>query len=117
MPSTSQECFPEIPTIAETCSDKIKNYGEQGIDCGGPCENKCSLFASAGSAVLGTVDAGKEFVFKNMFGSILRIILSIGGFVLIIGGIIAGRFFFKKKLDLKKLDRAIDNLSKKPAKK
>ncbi len=24
-----------------TCSDKIKNQGEEGIDCGGPCPNKC----------------------------------------------------------------------------
>jgi len=24
-----------------TCSDGIKNQGEQGVDCGGPCQNVC----------------------------------------------------------------------------
>ena len=24
-----------------TCSDGVKNQGEQGIDCGGPCQNAC----------------------------------------------------------------------------
>ena len=26
----------------ETCSDKIQNQNEKGIDCGGVCPNKCS---------------------------------------------------------------------------
>ena len=25
-----------------TCSDKIKNQGEEGVDCGSPCPNKCA---------------------------------------------------------------------------
>lgn len=26
-----------------TCSDGIKNQGEEGIDCGGPCPNRCKM--------------------------------------------------------------------------
>lgn len=26
-----------------TCVDAVQNHGEQGIDCGGPCEKMCSL--------------------------------------------------------------------------
>lgn len=26
-----------------TCSDKIQNQGEEGIDCGGPCPKKCAV--------------------------------------------------------------------------
>jgi len=34
-PEQSRNC--EIPAIRESCSDKIQNQGETGIDCGGPC--------------------------------------------------------------------------------
>ena len=27
--------------VAPTCTDKIRNNGEIGIDCGGPCSLKC----------------------------------------------------------------------------
>ena len=31
------------PRIVSKCFDNHKNYGETGVDCGGPCEKKCSL--------------------------------------------------------------------------
>ena len=28
-----------VVLVAETCHDGIENQGEDGVDCGGPCEN------------------------------------------------------------------------------
>ena len=30
-------------TLVPTCSDNIKNQGEEGIDCGGPCSEECGI--------------------------------------------------------------------------
>ncbi len=116
IPAMTQSCV-----VPETCFDGVKNQNETGIDCGGPCEQKCSIFTIVGSAVSGPLDAGKKFFVEGMFGNVTRMVISIGVFVLIIGAFIAfellkrrGKFSFdkKKKIDLKKLDEAIDNLPK-----
>ncbi len=108
MPEISQSCVVEIK---ETCSDGIKNQGEAGIDCGGPCENKCSIFTIVGSAISGPVGAGKDFVLKGMFGSKTKIIISVSVFVLITGMVVAFVLFKKGILKL-----PLKNSSKKEVK-
>ena len=41
-------CDPTEPTLPanETCSDEIKNQGEAGIDCGGPCVQCFDCFSN-----------------------------------------------------------------------
>ncbi len=108
MPETSQSCVVEIK---ETCSDGIKNQGEAGIDCGGPCEDKCSIFTIVGSAISGPVGAGKDFVLKGMFGSKTKIIISVSVLVLV-AGIVVAFVLFKKGI----LKLPLKNSSKKEVK-
>ena len=93
MPETSQTC---VVAITETCSDGIKNQDETGVDCGGVCK-KCSFFTIVGSVINGPLDAGKDFVFKEIFGNTTKTIIAIGSLVLVIGGIVCFKIFKKKK--------------------
>jgi hypothetical protein len=86
----SQECVVEIK---ETCSDKIKNQDETGIDCGGKCK-QCSLFTIVGSVISGTV--GSVFADKT------RIFIFLGVIFLAVAGFFVFRFFSKKKKKTKK---------------
>jgi hypothetical protein len=92
MPVTSQSCVVEV---VETCFDGIKNQGEQGIDCGGPCEKKCSVFTIMGSAISGPIDAGKDFVLTGMFGSKGKTIISVSILVLVAGMVVVFVLFKK----------------------
>ncbi len=103
----SQAC---VVKIKETCSDGIKNQNETGIDCGGICEKKCSFLTMVGSAITGPINVGKEFVLKNMFSNITRTAISVGVLVVFAGGIAIGAFFLRKRRNIKKLDKIIDNL-------
>jgi|WetSurMetagenome_2_1015567.scaffolds.fasta_scaffold09261_3 hypothetical protein len=85
----SQACVVEIK---ETCSDKIKNQDETGIDCGGKCK-KCGFFTIVGSVVSGTVN--------SVLGNQTRIFIFSGVLLVIIAGFFAFKFFFKKKKRLK----------------
>ncbi len=68
-PSLSQACKVIIEEteviIEETCFDKKKNQDEEGIDCGGVCEERCSVFTMVGSVVSGPIESGKEFFQQN----------------------------------------------------
>ena len=87
-PESSQSC--QMP---ETCSDGIKNQDEGGIDCGGVCEKKCSLFTIMGNAVNVPINSSKQFIEDNKIVS-----FSILGFIaLIIVWIIIVKVFLKKK--------------------
>jgi hypothetical protein len=88
MPATSQACVVEIK---ETCSDKIKNQNETGIDCGGVCK-KCSIFTIVGSAISGPIDSlGKVFSNKT------NIFIFSGILVLAIVGFFVFKIFKKRK--------------------
>jgi hypothetical protein len=88
----SQAC---TVVIKETCSDKIKNQGETGIDCGGPCK-KCGIFTIVGSAISGTIN--------SVLGNKTRALIFSGVAFVLVAGFISYRLFFrkKKKLQLKK---------------
>lgn len=60
MPSISQDCV-----VEETCFDGIKNQNEKGIDCGGVCERRCSIFTILGSVIEGPMEQSKEFILEN----------------------------------------------------
>lgn len=94
----STESRPCEIVIEETCFDGIQNQDEQGIDCGGSCEKKCSFLTMVGSAVSGPIDAGKKFVLEGMFGNIPRTIISIIILVFLIGGAITLVILSKKKI-------------------
>jgi hypothetical protein len=81
----SQACVEEIK---ETCSDKIKNQDETGIDCGGKCK-KCGFFTIVGSVVSGTVN--------SVLGNKTRIFIFAGSLLVLVGGFFAFKFFSKKR--------------------
>jgi hypothetical protein len=81
----SQACT--VPII-ETCSDKIKNQDETGIDCGGKCK-KCGFFTIVGSAISGTVN--------SVLGNKTRALIFSGALFLVIAGFVCFRLFIKKK--------------------
>ncbi|MDD5012248.1 MAG: hypothetical protein PHQ66_01205 [Candidatus Nanoarchaeia archaeon] len=92
IPTTSQAC------TSETCSDKIKNQDETGVDCGGSTCKKCGgFFTIVGSSISGAINASTDFVLKGMFGSLPKAIISIFVLAFIIGGIIVARLFVLKK--------------------
>jgi hypothetical protein len=88
------ETAPVIP--AETCEDGIKNQDEVGVDCGGVCSKRCSIFTLAGSVVNGPVESGKQF-FTNLFSNKTRMYLILGGVVVLAAGLVSYLVFFKKK--------------------
>ncbi len=56
-PEETQDC------MLDTCSDKIKNYGEVGIDCGGPCKPcKASDFITGGAIALKATEGPNPFL-------------------------------------------------------
>ncbi len=93
----SLSCTEGSETIAEetseTCSDGMMNQDEQGIDCGGVCEQKCSFFTIMGDAVNVPINSSKEFVqnHKAISFSILGVI------VLAVSWIVCVKVFLKKK--------------------
>ncbi len=87
-PSLVQSC--EMP---ETCFDGIQNQDEKGIDCGGVCEQKCSVFTIIGNTVETPINLLKEKVFINKTRTILLIV----GLVVIVGGFVALEIFHKKR--------------------
>jgi len=89
-PGLSQSC--EI-VIEETCFDEIQNQDEEGVDCGGVCEKKCSVFTIVGSVISGPIDSGRQFFQKNK--TISFIIL--GVMVLGVAGLVTFRAWKKKK--------------------
>lgn len=87
-PILSQTC--EV-IVEETCFDGIKNQDEEGIDCGGVCEQKCSTLT--GSAI-SPIESGKEFLQKNK-----TIVFIISGFlVLALAGFLTFSVLKKKKI-------------------
>jgi len=106
MPETSQSCT--FTNEEETCSDGIKNQDEEGIDCGGSCDKKCS--SVTGSAI-SPIEAGKKFILEGMFGNLTRGIISVSILVFLIGGSITLFVLSKKKIiSIKEL---IDKVNKK----
>lgn len=97
IPATSQSCV-----MKETCFDKIKNQNESGVDCGGPCKNKCGFFTLVGNAISGP---------KGVFSNITKVIVFIGVFVLLLGGI-ASLIIFKKKKNLNDIKNLFKKLFK-----
>jgi len=97
MPALAQECTPP-----ETCSDGIKNQNEGGIDCGGSCEKKCSIFTIVGGAVRDLPETGKQFFKEKILNKILanktRTFIIIGAVTTLIIGFFAFRFFSKRKV-------------------
>ena len=93
IPTTSQPC--EV-IITETCSDKIKNQDEKGIDCGGVCK-KCGFLTIVGNTISGQVEVGKNFVLKGMFGNVTKTIISVSSMVLVIAGIVCFTIFKKRR--------------------
>ncbi len=89
-PDEIQDC--EI-IIKETCFDGVMNQNEKGIDCGGICEQKCSIFTIIGSVVDGPIESSKEFFSENK-KTISFIIL--GFFIFLVGGFFVLKIFFKK---------------------
>lgn len=85
-PSLSQAC-----KMPETCFDKIKNQNEKGVDCGGICDKKCSIFSIIGSVIEGPVESSKNFFSNN---KTLIIILSSSLFL--IAGTCGFIFLWKK---------------------
>jgi len=85
----SQACVVEIK---ETCTDKIKNQGETGVDCGGSCK-KCGLFTIVGSAISGT--------FNSVLKDKTKIMIFSGVLFILIAGFVYHRFFFRKKKKFK----------------
>jgi len=95
-PSLSQECEVIIEEaeviIKETCVDEIKNQDEEGIDCGGVCEKRCSVFTMVGSVISGPIESGKEFFQKNK----TIVIIILGFMVLGAGGFLTFEVLKKK---------------------
>ncbi len=89
-PSTSEACQP-----TETCADGIQNQNEEGIDCGGPCETKCTrnIFTIIGSAVAGPFETGKTFFQKEILGNKTRSFIVLGVIVALIAGLVVVRKF------------------------
>ena len=97
IPSTSQAC---IVPIVENCSDKIKNQGETGVDCGGPCK-KCGIFTIVGSAIsgpLGSIGTSMQKIFSNK----TNIFIASGALAFVVCGFFTFRFFRKHKLKIVK---------------
>jgi hypothetical protein len=93
IPSTSQACT--VP-IVETCSDKIKNQDETGIDCGGVCK-KCGIFTIVGSAIsgpIGSIGTSMQKIFSNK----TNIFIASGALAFVVCGFFAFKFFRKHKL-------------------
>ena len=88
IPATSQACVVEIK---ETCSDKIKNQSETGVDCGGVCK-KCSIFSMVGGVINGPLGS-----IEKVFSNKTNIFIASGAFVLVIGGFVCFKIFKKKK--------------------
>jgi len=88
MPATSQAC---VVPILETCSDKIKNQNETGVDCGGPCK-KCSIFNMVGGVINGPLGSVGKF-----FSNKTNIFITSGAFVLVIGGFVCFKIFKKRR--------------------
>ena len=86
-PSESQSC-----TMPETCEDGMKNQDEQGIDCGGVCEERCSIFTIVGNAVNIPFNSSKQFVkeHKALSFSVLGVV------ALAVSWIVIAKFVFKK---------------------
>jgi hypothetical protein len=82
-PSLSQSCgaiFGET-LEEETCFDGTKNQDEEGVDCGGVCEARCS--GITGGAI-SPIESGKEFFRKNKTIVIiisLVLVLALAGFL------------------------------------
>ncbi len=55
-----------------TCSDAVRNQGEEGIDCGGPCPDLCIAFASPGDSIF---EPFKNF--DKMRVAVIGLVLSI----------------------------------------
>jgi hypothetical protein len=87
-PAVSQSC--QMP---ETCSDGIENQDEKGIDCGGVCEQKCSIFTIMGNAVNVPVNSSKQFVQDNKIISFSIL----GIMVLAVSWVFVAKFALKKK--------------------
>jgi len=88
IPATSQACVVEITA---TCSDKIKNQNETGVDCGGPCK-KCGFFTMVGGVVNGPLGSVGKF-----FSNKTNIFIVSGAFILVVGGFVCFKVFKKKK--------------------
>lgn len=103
-PAISQSC-----EVAETCFDGIQNQDEKGIDCGGVCEEKCSVFTIVGSAISGSFGSSADF-FKDHKGFSFSIL---GVAVLFVSWMLVAKFAFKEKNLLFFLDK-IKFFKKKP---
>ena len=78
----------------KTCSDKIKNQGEEGIDCGGPCI-ECKTEVPSATSISGII-----------------VIALTGGFLIILLGVIWLIMIYlskKKTLDKIAKKRGIDS--------
>lgn len=84
---------PETVETPETCFDGMMNQDEEGIDCGGVCEQRCSFFTIMGNAVNVPINSSKEFIQNNkaISFSLLGII------VLAVSWIVCVKVFLKKK--------------------
>ncbi len=87
-PELSQACAPP-----ETCEDGLKNQDEVGVDCGGVCEKRCSIFVLAGSVVSGPIGNVTNFFSSNK----TRAFLILGGVAVLAAGVVVYLVFGKKK--------------------
>jgi len=87
IPDISQSCV-----IKENCFDGIKNQDEKGIDCGGVCEKKCSVFTIVGGVINGPIESSKEFFLENK----ARTFIILAVFIVLVGGIIVLKVFWKQ---------------------
>ncbi len=79
--------------MPETCSDGMMNQDEQGIDCGGVCETKCSFFTIMGNAVNVPLNSSKQFIQDNKIASFSIL----GVLVLLVSWVVCVKVFLKKK--------------------
>jgi len=107
MPDISQSCV-----IKENCFDGMKNQDEQGIDCGGVCEKQCSVFTIVGGVINGPIESSKEFFLENKTRSFVLLTV----FIILIGGIIALKVFWKqieKKINFVEIKSRFNKLANK----
>jgi hypothetical protein len=95
IPATSQVCT--VPVV-ENCFDKIKNQGETGVDCGGPCK-KCSIFTIVGSAISGPVGSVGTTM-QKIFSNKTNVFIASGALVFVVAGFFTFKFFRKHKLKI-----------------
>jgi hypothetical protein len=106
IPENSRPCS-DAQEDKATCDDKRQNQGEEGIDCGGPCNQLCESapLPSVQESEIEITESGIESITGNLIYDLrsnfrLRhgIITSLGLFLILAAGYF--RFFHNKNQDL-----------------